>query len=190
MHSLEQRLVDIVRASSALMAALRAAHGLGLASWCIGAGAVRNAVWDALHGRPGATAPADVDVAYFDAACLDGTQDAALQARLAAALPGLPWEVTNQAAVHLWFEAHFGHAVEPIVSLEDALATWPETATAVGLCLHADDRLEVIAPLGLDDLFAGVVRRNPRRVSVAEYRRRCATKRYAERWPRVSVIHE
>lgn len=190
MHSLEQRLVDIARASAPLMAALRAARALGLASWCIGAGVVRNAVWDALHGRPGATAPADVDVAYFDASRLDGGIDAELQARLEALLPGVPWEVTNQAAVHLWFEAHFGHAVEPLVSLEDALASWPETATAVGLRLHGDGRLEVIAPLGLGDLFAGIVRRNPRRVSLAEYRRRCETKRYAERWPRVTVIHE
>jgi hypothetical protein len=46
----------------------------------------------------------------------------------------------------------------------------------------------VIAPHGLDDLFAMVVRRNPARVSVATYRERVAGKRYAQRWPKVRVI--
>jgi hypothetical protein len=33
-----------------------------------------------------------------------------------------------------------------------------------------------------------VVRRNPARVSVRSYRERVASKRYAQRWPRVTVI--
>jgi hypothetical protein len=33
-----------------------------------------------------------------------------------------------------------------------------------------------------------VLRRNPRRVTAAEYRRRAAVKRIAERWPRVAVL--
>jgi hypothetical protein len=31
------------------------------------------------------------------------------------------------------------------------------------------------------------IRRNPVRVSIETYRQRCASKRYAERWPRVVV---
>ena len=48
--------------------------------------------------------------------------------------------------------------------------------------------LHVIAPHGLDDLFAMVVRRNPARVSVQTYRERVASKRYAQRWPRVTIV--
>jgi len=48
--------------------------------------------------------------------------------------------------------------------------------------------LHVIAPYGLHDLFGMVVRRNPVRVSVATYRERVASKRYARRWPRVTVV--
>lgn len=33
-----------------LMTALRSVRALGLGSWCIGAGAIRNLVWDTLHG--------------------------------------------------------------------------------------------------------------------------------------------
>jgi uncharacterized protein len=50
------------------------------------------------------------------------------------------------------------------------------------------DRLLIRAPLGLDDLFAMVWRRNPARVSVEEYQRRLATKRIAEKWPRVTIV--
>jgi hypothetical protein len=34
--------------------------------------------------------------------------------------------------------------------------------------LHADDRLEVPAPGGLEDLLEGICRRNPRRVTVEQ----------------------
>lgn len=180
------RLTALVRATPWFMAALRAGRALGLAQWCIGAGALRNLVWDALHGQP-PSALADVDFAFFCAADAGAERDAALQQRLAARCPDLPWEVTNQAGVHRWFEAHFGHAVEPLRSLEDAIASWPEPCTAVGVWLDARDEVQVIAPLGLDDLLGLRVRHNPRRASVETYRARCAGKRYAERWPRVVV---
>lgn len=186
-HPLEHRLLAIAAATPWLARALVEVQRLGLPRGCIGAGAIRNAVWDALHDLPPAL-PADIDVAYFDPDHLAPARDAALLARLRTAAPELPWEVTNQAAVHLWFEAHFGHAVEPLASIEDAVASWPESATAVALEPLAEGRLRVIAPLGLDDLFGLVVRRNPHRVSLAEYRRRCASKRYRQRWPRVTVI--
>ena len=185
---LEARLVALARDASWFMSALSAVRELGLTSWCIGAGAVRNLVWDSLHERPARSILADIDVAHFDPSQLARENDAALQDRLARILPGVPWEVTNQAAVHLWFEDYFGHWVPPLHSLEEAVGSWPEYATSVGLTLRADDSISVIAPHGLDDLFACVVRRNPARVSVETYRRRVAQKRYAEHWPEVKVI--
>ena len=182
------RLVAIARATPWFMRALESVRSLGLADWCIGAGAVRNMVWDALHERPQPSRLPDVDVAWFDAADLSPGRDAALLARLRRIDPATPWEVTNQAGVHLWFEACFGQAVAPLASLEDAVASWPEFATAVGLALGGDGTLRVIAPHGLDDLFAMVVRRNPARASIETYRQRVAQKRYAERWPRVRVV--
>ncbi|KAF1050004.1 MAG: hypothetical protein GAK38_00028 [Xylophilus sp.] len=60
-------------------------------------------------------------------------------------------------------------------------------ATSVGVRLSDADALEVIEPLGLDDLFGVRVRRNPARVSVETFRSRIAQKRYAERRPNVKV---
>jgi uncharacterized protein len=184
----EARLLGIVQSSRWFCGLLDAGQSLGLASWCIGAGALRNLVWDALHGHAVPSAPADIDLAYFDAEDLSPATERALQTTLEQRCPGEPWEVTNQAAVHLWFERHFGHAVTPLPSLEAAVATWPEFATSVGITRDpADGALRVIAPHGLDDLLGMVVRRNPTRVSVETYRRRVRDKRYAERWPRVQV---
>ena len=184
----EARLVALARATPWFMRALSHVRALGLPAWCVGAGAVRNLVWDALHGHAAPSALADVDVAHFDAHDLSPGHDERLLAQLRAAAPDVPWEVTNQAGVHLWFEQHFGHAVAPLHSLDEAVASWPEFATCVGLRMADDDRLHVIAPHGLADLFGMVVRRNPLRVSVETYRERVSSKRYAQRWPRVSVI--
>jgi hypothetical protein len=185
---LEHRLIEIAQRSDWMMSALQAARALQLNAWCIGAGAVRDAVWDALYGPATVHRPRDVDLAFFDTTDLSRERDLFLQHRLQQQMPLLPWEVVNQAGVHLWFESEFGHPVPPLTSLADAVASWPETATAIGLTLGEDHRVHVIAPLGLDDLFGGIVRRNPARVSVETYRRRCATKNYRRRWPQLCVL--
>ncbi|MDN3576870.1 nucleotidyltransferase family protein [Chitinimonas viridis] len=188
---LAARLLALVAASPWLMAALRAARTLGLPDWCLAAGVVRNMVWDAAHGRtPQPWPESDVDLVYFDATVTDTAHDAGLQARLTGLVPSLVWEVSNQAQVHCWFERYFGHPTAPITSLAEGIASWPETATAVGVWLDHADQLQLVAPLGLEDLFGLLVRRNPAHVSIATYRQRIADKRYAERWPLLTILHE
>ena len=184
----EASLIALARESSWFWPALVAVRTLNLPSWCIGAGAVRNLVWDSLHGLDAPSALSDIDVAYFDGTDLSAHRDATFEFLLAAMQPELPWEVTNQAAVHLWFERTFGHPVSPFRSLAQAIASWPEYATAVGLTLLSAGTIYVCAPYGLDDLFSMVVRRNPARVSMDTYLRRIQQKRYKDRWPRVTII--
>ncbi|MFC7461436.1 nucleotidyltransferase family protein [Hydrogenophaga defluvii] len=183
-----QQLVALVRQSPALMRALSAGRSLGLPSWCIGAGVVRNLVWDHLHGRGLATPCDDLDLVYFDANDLSPATEARLRERLSSCCPGPVWDVTNQAAVHLWYAAKFGQEVEPLPSLVAGLATWPEVATAVGVCLTPQDQIDVLAPFGLDDLFNMHVRHNPARASVEAYRQRVRAKRFGQRWPGVVVF--
>jgi uncharacterized protein len=186
--SLEARLVGIVNGSPWFCRLLDAGQSLELSSWCIGAGALRNLVWDRLHDHGQPSPLRDIDFAHFDSNDLSPAQDRALQTRLTRMCPHEPWEVTNQAAVHLWFERHFGHAVPPLPSLEAAVASWPEFATSVAVTRDMAGGLRVIAPHGLDDLFDMVVRRNPTRVSLQTYRQRVRDKDYAARWPRVRVL--
>lgn len=187
-EALAARLRAIVRATPWCMQALQAVAQLGLPHCCIGAGAVRNLVWDALHGYAQASALSDVDVAYFDAHDVQARREVELRQRLETLLPGVPWEVCNQARVHLWFEDAFGYAVPPLLSLDDAIASWPEFATAVGIYLQPDGEIGIVAPHGLDELFAMVVRRNPARISPGGYAQRLASKNYAAHWPRVTII--
>jgi hypothetical protein len=170
------------------MAVLRAVRDVDPPDWLVGGGVLRDLVWDRLHDRPEPVRPRDLDLAFFDPRRLDAGRDAEVERALLARLPGVPWDAKNQAAVHRWYPRVFGDEVPPLASAADGVGTWPETATAVAVRLLDGGELRVVAPCGLEDLFAMVCRRNPRRVSVDHYRRRLRDKRVAERWPKVTIV--
>lgn len=171
-----------------MMTALLAAREVAAPEWLISAGAVRDAIWDALHDRPPTAVPRDVDLSFFDPNDLTPARDEAVEAALRRHTPELPWEAKNQAAVHLWYPARFGVAVPPFTSCAEAVATFPEVASCIGVRLLEDDDLLVVAPYGLGDLLNGICRHNPTRVSVRFYTERQATKRWSARWPRVRYL--
>ena len=170
------------------MQALRAARSLGLGSWCIGAGAIRNLVWDHLHGFKVATKPEDIDLVFYEAADLSQDLERLLESKLAVSAPQFKWEAVNQAAVHKWLTSQAKQEAEPFRSLIEGVASWPEVATCVGVSLTSSEQIEVVAPHGLTDLFEMVVRWNPVRVSREVYRERVANKRFSAKWPRVKVL--
>lgn len=168
--------------------------GFSVSCW-VGAGAVRDLLWDSWYGvgaphDPAAfdgTAVNDVDVVFFDADRTDPTFEDDIEAALTRRRADITWDVTNQATVHVWYEDRFGYAVAPLTSVADGVGTWPETATAVAVAGTPTGGIDIVAPLGLQDLLAGVYRRNPRRVSVEEYQRRIDRLDPADRWPDVMV---
>jgi hypothetical protein len=170
------------------MRALEAARTVGATEWAIGAGAVRDQVWSRLHGREHESAPRDVDLVFFDPSDLTPEHDRRVTDALRQQAPDVTWEAVNQAAVHHWYERRFGVPVAPLPNVEAGIATWPETCTAVAVRLDERDRLHVIAPYGLDDLFQLIVRHNPARVTVEQFHARVRDKRWLERWPRLRVV--
>jgi len=183
----QQTLIGIIHGSAWFMRALQGVAQLDLQHWCIGAGAVRNMVWDYLHGYETPSALSDIDVAYFDAT-VPQNYDELLQEKLIRNCPEFPWEVTNQAHVHQWYAAYYGYTVEPLRTLEDAVASWPEYCVSVGITFNSAHEIGVIAPHGLDDLFSMTVRRNPTRVSIESYQQRVLQKQYTLRWPRAQIL--
>jgi uncharacterized protein len=183
-----ERLRAVLRRAPVVMEALRVARDADAPDWLIAAGAIRDAVWDDFHGYPLAATPRDVDVAFFDASDLTPGRDRIAEEELRVRAPHLPWQARNQAAVHLWYPRRFGTEVPPFRSSAQAVATFPETASCVGVRLLADDDMLVVAPHGLDDLFACVCRHNPARVSAAFYERRVAEKAWRDRWPRMRYV--
>jgi uncharacterized protein len=180
-------LARLIQHNDWLMTALAAVARSGLPDAWIGAGAVRDVVWGVRYGRFEPADVRDIDVAFFDPAELGPERDRTAQEALRA-LTDLPWETTNQAAVHTWYAEHFGGPpVEPFTSVHDAIATWPETATCVAVRLAAEG-IELCAPHGLADLLAGVWRVNPVRVTAEVSIARLARQRVRARWPGVTVI--
>ncbi|MGQ5524327.1 nucleotidyltransferase family protein [Chitinimonas sp. PSY-7] len=183
---LAERLCASVYASPWLMQALHATRALNLPDWCIGAGVIRRLVWDLAHGREALPhTGSDIDLCYYDTGDISRERDVALQAELQKQLPMLTWEVVNQAGVHTWFRDN-DPAISPFTSLTQAIASWPETATAVAVRLDADNQLHVIAPYGLTDLFGLWIRPNPG-CNLATFHKRVVEKQYAAHWPLVKV---
>lgn len=181
------RLTAVLLGEPWLVRALDAVAASGLPDAWIGAGAIRDVVWGHLHGGFRADSVRDVDVAYFDPADLSAKRDQAAQHALAG-LADLPWEATNQAAVHTWYHQYFGGCpVDAFSCVHDAVATWPETATCVAV-RRGGAGVEVCAPHGLADLLGGVWRVNPARVTPEVSRARLARQRVADRWRGVTVV--
>jgi hypothetical protein len=93
-------------------------------------------------------------------------------------------EVRNQARVHLWFEGKFGEPYAPLKSSAEALERFVSATFAVGVRLERDDRMTVVAPFGLEDLFAMRMRPNPIRKTGGFAR---AAEGLTARWPELIV---
>jgi hypothetical protein len=179
-----EHVIEIVAGDPRRLACLRAVRDLGLPDAWIGAGFVRNAVWDALTGRTHDPRAHDVDVAFFDAAIANGPRALAVEWRLertlATALPGLRWSVTNQARM----AALNGDA--PYRNTAEAIACWPETATAIAAQIDGAGSIRILAPHGVEDLFALIVRPTPAfSAKPALWEKRWREKAWQERWPGV-----
>jgi len=182
-------LIALLGTEPWLSQALSAVAASGLPDAWIGAGVLRDAVSGQRHGGFNPAEVKDIDVAFYDAACLRRTRDLAAQEVLAK-LAELPWDATNQAAVHTWYHEFFGGVpVQPFASVHEAVATWPETATCVAVRQRpGDGDLEVCAPHGLADLLGGIWRVNPVRVTPAVSMARLARQRVRTRWPGVTIV--
>jgi hypothetical protein len=185
-----QELTQLIRSTPWFMSILEAIRDCNPPDWLIGAGIIRNLVWDHLHQYQTPTALADVDVVFFDPQDLRPERDSMTQQQLEQRLPHVPWEATNQAAVHLWYEDVYGFPVPPLHSSEEAVGTWPETATSVAVRLLPTDEIIIVAPCDLSDLFNMILRRNPRRVTQEQFVQRLHSKQILRKWPRVQVIYD
>jgi len=184
----EDELIAILTATPWFIDVLATAAAVKAPDAWVGAGAIRDLVWDVTFGSGfDPAAIKDVDFVFFDPDDLSPEHDDEVEAALTALDPSIEWDAKNQAAVHLWYPKRFGLTVEPLRSTTDAIATWPEYATCVG-ARWFDGGIEIAAPYGLDDLLDGLYRRNPDRVTEEEYERRLARKNPTQRWPGVRVV--
>lgn len=178
----EKQLCTILRNDPLRMDALREVRQLGLPDSWIGAGFVRDAVWDQLHGYPASAPVGDVDVVWFDLGRAVPAIDRALEQTLKGVHGDLDWSVKNQARMHE------RNTDAPYASVADAMSNWPETATAVAVRLSQSGELEVNAPLGIADLFELRITPTPRFQTVKRpiYEARITEKQWLTRYPRLT----
>jgi hypothetical protein len=155
-------------------------------SWLV-AGSIAQTIWNVSCGHPVEFGLKDVDLIYFDDQDLSFEAEAGHERRLRELFRRLPikLDVKNEARVHLWYEERFGYAIKPYLSSADAIATFPTTATAVGV-RRTRGKLECCAPFGLDDLFGLVVRPNKRQITRAVYEAK--VDRWRSIWPRLTFL--
>lgn len=176
---------QVVRSDDWMMQVLQAAEALQLPDWWIGAGFLRNKIWDALEGLESGRSR-DVDLVYFNPDDTRPETDWRYDEYMKKKHPFAEWEVRNQARMH------YVNNSEPYTSTADGISNWVETATCVAVRLKSDE-LEFLFCYGVEDLLNLIARpieafRTPGLLPV--FHRRVAEKKWRERWPHLQVVEE
>ncbi len=179
----EQDILDLVARDSWMMGVLRVARSMHLPDWMIGAGFVRNKVWDHLHGYPQRIVDtADIDLIYYDDNDVSQASERACDVQLHEQFDA-PWSCKNQARMH---EKH--GRTEQYKNSTEALSEWVETPTCVAVRLEDDNTLTLFAPHGITDLVNLAVRPTPcQRGDLAHFYERIESKRWLTKWPKLRV---
>ena len=183
----ELKFVERVIKSSPLLGPVIDRWGdVRLANCWLVAGAVVQTVWNAKLGCSPNHGIRDIDIVYFDAENLAGEAEQEEEQRIRSLFSNLPVQidVKNEARIHLWYEARFGFAIAPYQSTEEAIATFPTTATAIGVRV-IDGRFELFAPFGISDLCRLVVRPNKAQITAKIYETKVS--RWRSLWPALDI---
>ncbi len=179
-------LETVLLKNNTIAEVLKIVPELSLPDWYIGAGAIAQTIWNELHGYPLEHGIKDCDLVYFDPDTSPEAQDVYIEKgkKLFASLP-IMVEITNEARVHLWYKAEFGKDIKAYESTEDAIKTWPTTATAIGIRCR-DGNFQVYAPYGLHDLLGMIVRPNKTLISKEVYEKK--VERWRKMWPKLEIV--
>ncbi|OAD84536.1 hypothetical protein ATN89_08865 [Comamonas thiooxydans] len=178
----EQLVIKIIRSSPVTMEVLRVVSSHSATLW-LGGGSVRTLAWNYLTGR--SQEVHDYDIVYFEPRSLDEATDRKIEAELKTKLPRtLKISVKNQARMHTV------NGEPQRYSLEDAIANWPETATATAVRIDSSNgKILTIAPYGFEDILNLVVRPTPYHISFpAAFKRRLVEKAWGTNWPELEVV--
>jgi uncharacterized protein len=178
----EQDIINLIKSDPWMMDVLHEAEKLNLKDWMIGAGFLRNKVWDYLHAiNRDSVDTNDIDLVYFDASDVSEAIDHVLSEKMSGIL-GLRWEIKNQAYMHT------RHNHEAYHSTAEGISHWVETATCVAVTLKAGEPT-IVAPHGIDDLVNLIVRPTPTRFDNLElFYKRIQDKQWLLKWPNLKVI--
>lgn len=180
-----KKLIQIVESNDHLARLFDLLDDIGFRNYYIGAGAVTQSVWNYLSGFPMDHGISDIDLVYFDDQNLEEAHEQELKRRIEEQLGEFPlWiDLKNQARVHIWYKEKFGYEIAPYTSLEDAINTWPTTATSLGLRREQNGEWTIYAPFGIEDIFSMRIKANPRQITEKIYMAK--VNKWTKKWPRL-----
>jgi len=184
----EAELIRIMQQSELLMKVFDRVKLLGLKSYYIGAGCIAQTAWNHLTGRSLNYGIADIDIVYYEDQDLSSEAEEIIVnsgTRLFADIP-IALDIKNQARVHLWYEKKFGIPLQPYRSLEEAIQSWPTTATSLGVRQEFNGEWVIYAPYGLTDLLSMKLRANKKLITEEIYRNK--VNKWLVNWPELQVI--
>jgi len=175
----QEEILDLIRKDKWMMSVLSIAEKLNLPDWVIGAGFVRNKVWDHLHGYTKKEwGSSDVDLVYFDEDDKGEEFDERLSEKLKSETE-INWEVVNEHHAHVW------NKIPPYTSTEDAISKFPETVTAIGVRVR-NGGIELVTPYGIGDNVNMIIRPTPIfEDKMDKIYERVAKKGWIEKWPKL-----
>ncbi len=183
----EDKIITLIKEDKWMMDILKAAKLLNLPDWWVCAGFVRSKIWDTLHNFSKRTPLQDIDVIYFDPVNTDESEEKKLEEKLRTLNPHIPWSVKNEARMHK------KNNIPPYTSAVDAISKFPETATALGVKLDAEDNVILTAPCGIHDVVNLVVKPTPFFIETRErthiYEDRLTKKNWKSIWSDLKIHH-
>lgn len=174
------RLANTISQNPRLLPPLEALKKLNLSESWMGAGIIRNCIWDALHQTESNLMEHDVDVIFYDESDISKTREQTLEEQLRLIAPQYLWSVKNQARMKIVHQKAYNNCWE-------ALAHWPETATCIAARIGKNGEVETLAPYGTDDLFDLILRPTPY-INRDVFINRVLTKKWLIKWPKLRMI--
>ena len=183
----ERQLRDILFESPIIAGIMARFNEIELPNAHLCAGCITQSIWNALTGRAPDHGIEDIDLIYFDAEDLSEDAEATNARRITDLFADIdrPFDVKNEARVHCWYEAKFGKPLAPYSSIPDAVASFPTTATSLAVRPLGED-IGIVAPFGLSDLFARIVRPNKLLVTQSVYEAKI--ERWRRYWPELIYL--
>ena len=186
-HGQIEQLSTILKQNEVLYDVINKASNIGLENYYIGAGCITQTVWNYQVGNKLTYGISDIDFVYYDNSDLSlSAENKLIQLIKNSIMPcEIKLDIKNQARVHIWYKERFGYDIKPYLSVEDAINTWPTTATAIGV-RSENNNLKVYAPFGLNDMFGMIIKANKVQITEEIYLQK--TNKWIAKWPSLKVI--
>ncbi|MCR1901324.1 nucleotidyltransferase family protein [Ligilactobacillus apodemi] len=180
--TLEQKLTSLIENDREFHEIFNILREMKLTNAFICAGAIRDLVWNTNEAKPHSLVLGNIDIYYNDP---NETYEQYLtkKAELNHRYSKYLWELTNTALKN--------SRTPTSNNMEDVIASFPETCSAVGICRSPAETIEIIAPYGLEDLFAEKICPTPKyklENSAETFEQRVTRKKWLENYANAQLV--